>query len=58
MVTGALDFGFWILEHLVNITADSLFGKGGKGFQRINIATSREILELGLKQIAKAFADN
>ncbi len=34
------------------------FGKGGEGFQRINIATPREVLESGLKRIAKAFADN
>ncbi|MEH2013762.1 MalY/PatB family protein [Nostoc sp.] len=36
----------------------SIFGKGGEGFQRINIATPRDVLERGLKQIAKAFADN
>lgn len=36
----------------------SVFGKGGKGFQRINIAAPREVLEIGLKQIAKAFTNN
>ncbi|TFG26331.1 MAG: pyridoxal phosphate-dependent aminotransferase [Promethearchaeota archaeon] len=32
----------------------SLFGKGGKGFERINIACPRSILSEGLNRIAKA----
>ena len=32
----------------------SLFGKGGEGFQRINIAWPRSILEEALKWIYKA----
>ena len=40
----------------VRLSHGSTFGKGGEGFQRINIATTREILEHGLKRIAKAFA--
>ena len=31
-----------------------LFGKGGKGFQRINIACPRSILKEGLNRIATA----
>jgi len=32
------------------------FGSGGEGFQRMNIACPRKILEEGLSRIAKAFS--
>jgi cystathionine beta-lyase len=35
----------------------TMFGQGGFGFQRINIACPRAILEQALRQIAKTFSD-
>ena len=34
------------------------FGKNGKGFMRVNIATPRVVLEQGLRRIKKALKDN
>jgi cysteine-S-conjugate beta-lyase len=34
------------------------FGKGGEGFQRLNLACQRETLEKGLKRLASAVATN
>jgi len=42
------------IEAKVALWEGPLFGKGGKGFERINIACPRGILEEGLKRIAKA----
>ncbi|MGE5613107.1 MAG: MalY/PatB family protein [Bacillota bacterium] len=37
------------------LSRGTIFGKGGKGFQRINIACPRSILEEGLHRLEKAF---
>ena len=44
------DAGLWL-------DRGSMFGKAGEGFQRINIACARSVLEKALEQLALAFED-
>lgn len=37
------------------LDSGAMFGKSGEGFQRINIACPRAILELALERLAKVF---
>jgi cystathionine beta-lyase len=46
--------GFMITQAKVGLDDGQKFGPGGEGFQRINIACPRSILEEGLKRIEKA----
>ena len=43
--------------HKANLWLDSghIFGPSGSGFQRLNIACPRSVLEKGLRQLADAF---
>ncbi|MCL1912260.1 MAG: pyridoxal phosphate-dependent aminotransferase [Leptospirales bacterium] len=45
-------------EARVALNEGDVFGSGGEGFARLNIACPRSILESGLKQIKSAFANN
>lgn len=49
-----------IIINDANLWLDSghIFGKAGRGFQRLNIACPWSTLENGLQHLAKAFADN
>ena len=48
-----------IIINDANLWLDSghIFGKAGRGFQRLNIACPWSTLENGLQHLAKAFAD-
>ena len=46
-----------IKEAKVWLNAGDMYGKGGEGFMRINIATQRSRLEEGLKRLAKVLAN-
>jgi cysteine-S-conjugate beta-lyase len=46
--------GFFIKEAKIGLNDGEIFGKGGQGFMRINVACPRSILEKGLNQIWKA----
>ncbi len=46
-----------LYEAKVWLDDGTMFGQGGCGFQRINIACPRPILEQALRQIAKTFSD-
>jgi cystathionine beta-lyase len=46
-----------LYEAKVWLDDGTMFGQGGFGFQRINIACPRAILEQALRQIAKTFSD-
>ena len=63
-----LDFSYYGLSdealdetiiHKANLWLDSghIFGPAGSGFQRLNIACPRSILEKGLRQLASAFSE-
>lgn len=63
-----LDFSYYGLSdetldetiiHKANLWLDSghIFGPAGSGFQRLNIACPRSILEKGLRQLASAFPE-
>ncbi|MCL1911164.1 MAG: pyridoxal phosphate-dependent aminotransferase [Leptospirales bacterium] len=45
-------------EARVALNEGDIFGSGGEGFARLNIACPRSVLESGLKQIKSAFANN
>src|SRR5690625_4034676 len=45
---------FMVSEARVGLNAGSYYGEEGKQFMRMNIATSRQTLEKGVKQIVKA----
>ena len=64
-----LDFSYYGLSdealdqtiiHKANLWLDSghIFGPAGSGFQRLNIACPRSILEKGLRQLASAFPES
>lgn len=45
----------WFVEHAkVQMNAGSTYGTGGEGHMRMNIATSRKLVELALNNIATA----
>lgn len=48
-----------IIINKANLWLDSgyIFGSGGEGFQRINIACPRQVLELAMTQLAKAMRE-
>jgi cystathionine beta-lyase len=39
----------------VGLSPGHIFGPGGKGFQRINIASPKSVLEEAIEKIVKAF---
>ena len=45
---------FMIKKAKVGLDDGPIFGEGGKGFQRLNIACPRKILEQGLRRIESA----
>jgi cysteine-S-conjugate beta-lyase len=45
---------FLIHEAGIGLSDGALFGPGGEGFQRINIACPRSLLKMGLEQLEKA----
>ena len=48
---------FMIKEASLGLNDGPMFGPGGTHHQRLNIATSRGMLERGLKQLAEAAGD-
>jgi cysteine-S-conjugate beta-lyase len=47
---------FFVTKAGVGLSEGSVFGPGGEGFMRINIGTTRQIVERAMKQIEKAVA--
>jgi len=45
---------FMINEARLGLNEGTMFGPGGRGFQRMNIATPRQVLEEGLQQLTEA----
>jgi cystathionine beta-lyase len=54
-VTNETMFERWLVKHAkVQLNAGHTYGKGGEGHMRMNIATSRRIVELALNNMAEA----